>query len=140
MGNGFEIGVEDAALVDRFPVAVCVGSRVEAASQLVLGFGGKVVLSFDEDDIVGVESGAQEAECIVCGESMTVVSIWTTNRPYNHGALPVRFSTSTPNTSAPKSTSEVDDFVSGCTENVGWLPMVFEGIQLARLEIEVFLC
>lgn len=49
-------------------MAVGVGGRIKAASQLVLSFRGKVLLPFDEDDVVRVKSGAKESKCIIYAE------------------------------------------------------------------------
>lgn len=66
MGDGFQIWVEDASLrVDSLAVAIVLRHRVEALGELVLRFGGKLVLALEHDDVVVIQRVADGGKLLV---------------------------------------------------------------------------
>lgn len=68
MGDGLEVGVEDAALgVEGLAVAVGGGGGVEALGEFELGLWRDVGLVLEDDHLVGEEGGADHVKVGVCG-------------------------------------------------------------------------
>lgn len=68
MGDGFEVGVEDAALfVGVGAVAVALGRGIEAVGEFILCFWGAASLALQYDNLVFVEGISDEVEVVVCG-------------------------------------------------------------------------
>lgn len=65
MRNGCQVGMEDAALVDRFPMTVDTGRRIEASSEFVLGTWGEFALVFDYDHLILIQRATEKVKVII---------------------------------------------------------------------------
>jgi hypothetical protein len=142
VGDGLQVWVQDAALsVQSLSMAVAGGSWVEALSQLELCLWGDVLLVLEDNDLIAEQSIFDDLELLVCKDMVSshcslgngtkhiltrrlpisrVLSLVVQGFSLIHArvgfyCIPLRFSRSMPEISAPKSTLEPSGTAIGLT-------------------------